>query len=209
MTVPALSDLKRRLREEMLARRRQAGDPQAAGARLAAHVLREVTFPPGVAIGGFWPIGEEIDIRPLLLALFAKGHPLYLPETPRRGLPLIFRRFTGEADLRPGRFGTRHPTGETGAPGIFFVPLLAFDASGHRLGYGAGYYDRTLAERAEALRIGCAFAAQEVASVPAGPHDLPLDAVATEAGLRIFLPERQECAFSFSAMWSGARAARQ
>lgn len=209
MSAEHLASAKARLREEALARRRRAGDPRAAGERLAAHVLAEVKLPKGVPIGGFWPIGEEIDIRPLLFALLEAGHPLYLPETPKRGLPLIFRRFQGEEDLRPGRFGTRHPGGEEGRPEIFLVPLLAFDARGRRLGYGAGYYDLTLARYPAALRLGCAFAAQEVPVVPAGPRDLPLDAVATEAGIRIFLPERQECAFSFSAMWSGAQAARR
>lgn len=200
---------KSRLRQEALAWRRTLGDPRAAGEALARHVLGEITLPKGVAIGAYWPIGEEIDIRPLIRALLDAGHPLYLPETPRRGHPLIFRRFTREADLRPGRFGTFHPEGEPGTPEIYFVPLLAFDHWGRRLGYGAGYYDLTLARTPRALRIGCAFSAQEVAEVPAGPHDLPLDAVATEAGIRMFLPERQECAYSFSAMWSGARAARR
>ena len=78
------------------------------------------------------------------------------------------------------RFGTLRPDGPEIVPDLLFVPLLAFDRRGRRLGYGGGYYDRTLAALPGAIAVGCAFAAQEMDEVPAGPHDIALDAVATE-----------------------------
>ncbi len=174
----ALLAAKREARARALARR--AGADRTCGAALAEIVLREIPLPAAAVVAGFWPIGDEIDIRPLLFALAERGHPIVLPETPRRGLPLIFRRWQPGAALLPGRFGTSHPDGPALAPEILFIPLLAFDRAGNRLGYGAGYYDRSLATLPGARRIGCAYAAQEMAHVPAGPFDAVLDAVATE-----------------------------
>lgn len=176
-----LAERKTAARIAMLARR-QAADP-ALGEPLAAHLLAEMPPPEGAVVAGFWPIGEEIDLRPLLLALHARGHPLVLPETPPRGLPLIFRRWTPGAPLRPGRFGTSHPEAAEARPDWVLVPLLAFDRAGRRLGYGAGYYDRTLAALPGVPRIGCAYAFQEMDAVPAGPYDVRLDGVATERGV--------------------------
>jgi 5-formyltetrahydrofolate cyclo-ligase len=178
---PALLAAKREARAQALERR--AGADPELGAALADAVLRAIPPPEGAVIAGFWPIGDEIDIRPLLAALAARGHPIVLPETPRRGLPLIFRRWRPGAALIAGRFRTSHPDGPVLAPDVLFIPLLAFDRAGNRLGYGAGYYDRSLAGLPGARRIGCAYAAQEMDSVPAGPHDAVLDAVATEAGV--------------------------
>ncbi len=161
---------------------RQGSDP-GLGVALAEAVLRDIPPPEGAVIAGFWPIGDEIDIRPLLLALAQRGHPIVLPETPRRGLPLIFRRWQPGAALIAGRFGTFHSDGAALAPEVLFIPLLAFDRAGRRLGYGAGYYDRSLATLPGARRIGCAYAAQEMDNVPAGPYDAVLDAVATERGV--------------------------
>ena len=85
--------------------------------------------------------------------------------------------------MRGERFGTMAPTGPIGVPDVVFVPLLAFDRAGWRLGYGGGYYDRTLAGLPAAIAIGCGFSAQEVDEVPAGNFDIRLHAVATEAGV--------------------------
>jgi 5-formyltetrahydrofolate cyclo-ligase len=158
-------------------------DPQAAGALMAGHVLRDAPPPAGAVVAGYWPLGSEIDPRPLLHALAARGHAIVLPVTPARGLPLTFRRWQPGDAMAAGRFGTACPTGAAMAPNWLLVPLLAFDPCGNRLGYGAGYYDRTLAGLPHAVALGCAFAAQQVARVAAGPLDVRLRAVATEAGI--------------------------
>jgi 5-formyltetrahydrofolate cyclo-ligase len=176
-----LIEAKRAARERALAAR-VAYDP-ACGAVLTSHVLREVAPPAGAVVSGFWPMGQEIDIRPLLHALHERGHPIVLPETPKRGNPLIFRLWHPDDVLVHERFGTMRPTGEARLPDFLLVPLLAFDRHGSRLGYGAGYYDRTLATLPGRFRLGVAYAAQELDEVPSGPYDARLDAVATERGV--------------------------
>ncbi|MBU6498673.1 MAG: 5-formyltetrahydrofolate cyclo-ligase [Rhodospirillales bacterium] len=176
-----IAELKRAARIRALAAR--AGCDPAWGRQLAANVLAELPPPPGVAVSGFWPLEGEIDIRPLLEALHARGHPVLLPETPPRGHPLIFRRWAPGIAMVRERFGTLRPDGPVGVPHTLFVPLLAFDRSGRRLGYGGGYYDRTLAALPGAYAIGCAFAAQELDAVPAVGYDARLDAIATERGV--------------------------
>jgi 5-formyltetrahydrofolate cyclo-ligase len=156
------------------------------GDRLAAYLLPAELILTDAVIGGFWPIQNEIDIRPLLVALHDRGHPLALPVTGRRGEGLVFRAWRPGEPLLPGAFGTSHPAGAIVTPDVLLIPLLAFDGQGHRLGYGGGFYDRTLAALPGALRIGCAFAAQEMDSLPVGPYDQRLHAVVTEAGLRHF-----------------------
>ncbi len=183
---PSLTDPKRTLRIAMLAAR-SACDP-ALGACLAAHLLEWLPANPAQAIAGFWPMGTEIDLRPLLHALASRGHRLLLPATPPRGQPLAFRRWRPGDALLPDRFGTVAPQGEPGVPDMLLVPLLAWDAAGNRLGYGGGYYDRTLAALPGRRAIGCAYAMQQVDRLPAGPHDVPLDAVATECGVTVFRP---------------------
>lgn len=176
-----LVEAKREARQRALAAR--AGSDPAWGARLAEQVLREHPPPAGAVVSGFWPLGEEIDIRPLLLALLERGHEIVLPVTPPRGQPLGFRLWRPGDPMETERFGTVRPTGPERTPDFLLVPLLAFDRQGHRLGYGAGYYDRTLARLQSAGRLGCAYAAQEMDAVPAGPHDVRLPAVATERGI--------------------------
>ena len=178
------SDPKQALRAAMLEARRGM-DPRL-GIRLAAHVLQDAFPSLGQAVAGYWPMGTEMDIRPLLNALHARGHPVLLPVTPPRGQPLSFRRWQPGDVLQPGRFGTSTPTGDSGTPDVLLVPLLAWDGRGHRLGYGGGYYDRTLAALPGRQTIGCAYGAQRVPEVHAAPHDVPLDAVATEEGVTVF-----------------------
>jgi 5-formyltetrahydrofolate cyclo-ligase len=150
---------------------------------LGAHVLASGLIAPGAAVSGFWPLPGEIDIRPLLDALRVRGYTVLLPETLKRGSPLIFRHWTPETAMIRERFGTLRPDGPVGTPDVLLVPLLAFDRRGHRLGYGGGFYDRTLAGLPGRLTIGCAFAAQELDAVPTDEYDAPLSAIATESGL--------------------------
>jgi 5-formyltetrahydrofolate cyclo-ligase len=106
-----------------------------------------------------------------------------LPVTPKRGGALTFRGWRPGDVMIPERFGTMRPIGEVLVPDMLLIPLLAFDATGGRLGYGGGFYDRTLTELPGRFRLGCAFAAQQVDAVPVGPYDIRLDAVATEDGI--------------------------
>jgi 5-formyltetrahydrofolate cyclo-ligase len=179
---PELADAKQAMRQRMLTAR-EAWDPAAAGLALTQHVLRAAKPPPGAVVSGFWPIGHEIDIRPLMLALHERGHPIVLPVTPKRGNPLSFQRWRPGDALQPERFGTFRPIGEPAVPEFLLVPLLAFDRRGHRLGYGAGFYDRTLSGLPGHYALGVAYATQEVPEVPAGPSDVALDAVATDSGV--------------------------
>ncbi len=181
LSVPDPLSAKKALRARMAALR--AGCDPALGGALAAGVLRFMPPPAGAIVAGFWPMGSEIDIRMLLGALHARGHRIALPETPARGNPLIFRLWHPGAPMLPERFGTARPGGEVLRPDWLFVPLLAFDRAGSRLGYGGGFYDRTLATLPGAMAVGCAYACQEVDAVPVTAHDVRLHAVATERGV--------------------------
>ncbi len=183
-SAPDIDSLKRAARAQALAAR-AACDP-ALGAELARHVLAEMAPPAGAAISGFWPMPGEIDILPLLTALHGRGHRILLPHTPKIGNPLIFRHWQPGAAMVRERFGTYRPTGEIGMPDWLFVPLVAFDTGGRRLGYGGGFYDRTLPLLPGAVAVGCAFAAQRLDAVPAAEYDAPLHAVATERGVTRF-----------------------
>jgi 5-formyltetrahydrofolate cyclo-ligase len=179
-----LSARKTAMRAEAIALR-NACDP-ALGAVMAKHVIHNCPPPPGAIVAGFWPLEHEIDIRPLLHALAAVSYDIVLPVTPERGKPLTFRKWNIDDALLTGRFGTKHTEGPEMTPDFILVPLLAFDAKGNRLGYGAGYYDRTLANLPNAFRLGCAFAAQEFDEIPVGPDDVTLHAIATEDGVKMY-----------------------
>ena len=177
------------LRREALARR----DAIAVETRAqAAMALRQVLARriEGAVVAAYWPIGGEIDPRPAMHDLRDRGIRIVLPVVVARGRPLIFREWRPGTALVPAGFGLSVPPPEAPAlsPDTLLVPLLAFDAAGRRLGYGGGYYDRTLAAlraRSTICAIGLAFAAQQVPRVPAGPDDAGLDAIATEAGFAL------------------------
>lgn len=178
---PELDALKRAARERAKAAR--AGCDPMLGTVLARHVLADFPPAPGAVVAGFWPMGDEIDVLPLLRALHARGHRIVLPVTPKRGFPLTFGEWRPGDALVPEPFGTMRPVGVELVPDFLLVPLLAFDRAGRRLGYGGGFYDRTLAGLPGAVAVGCAYAAQEVDEVPTGPYDFLLNAVATEHGV--------------------------
>ncbi|MGF1658249.1 MAG: 5-formyltetrahydrofolate cyclo-ligase [Rubrimonas sp.] len=188
---PTAADRKPALRAEALARRAEAQariGPDAA--RAACAHLRDLIGAPGGPVAGYLAIRSEIDPAPAMTALHEDGVSVCVPVVVARGAALVFRIWRpGGALVRDG-FGCAAPTdGAETTPRALIVPLLAFDRRGTRLGYGGGYYDRTLAAlRAQGpvRAIGFAFAAQEVASLPADPHDAPLDAVVTETGPILF-----------------------
>ena len=168
--------------------RAQAHDPGAA-----TELLRH--FPAarfrGAVIGGVWPIQSEIDPRPLMKALETQGHRLSLPCTPRTGKPLTFRAWRTDEKLKTGPHNTREPFPEKDEvfPDFVLVPLLAFTHDGMRLGYGGGFYDRTLErlrEKKQVFACGVAYAAQEAAILPTESHDARLDAMLTEKYFKDF-----------------------
>ncbi len=178
---------KRTLRELARVKRLAAATGSEAGERLREHFLANITLPPKAVVAGYWPMPEEIDVRPLMTYLHLSGHLLVLPVVMARDEPLIFRRWRPSQPLDPGIYGIPVPGAEApeATPGVLLVPLLAFDDEGRRLGYGAGYYDRTLAALGaggEILAIGAAYAVQRMDSIPEEASDQRLDWVVTEEG---------------------------
>jgi len=183
--------LKAKLREEAKARRACLRPEEASEKAIAVRdrVLAANLVPDGAVVSGFWPISDEFDPRPLMEALAARGHRLCLPVVVGKGRPLAFRVWAPGDPLERAGFGLSVPCWDAppAIPRFLIVPLLAFDRRGYRVGYGAGFYDRTIAElKAHVPRLyalGVGFALQEVPEVPALAHDQRLDAVATEAYL--------------------------
>ncbi len=182
-----------RVEESKIALRREATarrDALLADARnAAAEAIAARPFPlpmtPDVIVSGFMPLKTEINPLPLLRKLVGQGARLALPVIAGRGKPLIMRAWHFDDPLDRGQWGIREPTAEAPEiePDIVLVPLLAFDRAGQRIGYGAGYYDQTLAQlraRKTVAAVGIAFAAQEVPTVPSTPRDERLDLVLTE-----------------------------
>lgn len=178
---------KAELRTSALARRaRLSAAVRADASRLACERLR-----PFVSAGGivalFWPMRDEIDPRALIEDVLGAGGSIAMPVVDKRRM--FFRRFEGEHCLEAGVFGTSHPHAALPVvdPDTIVAPLAAFDRHGGRIGYGAGHYDRTIADltaRGKAFRLaGIAFAAQEVEKVPVEPHDIRLPLIATESEL--------------------------
>jgi len=184
--ITSLPDLDRRkaaLRAQALALR--AKQHPALGDMLGQHALASLNPVPGCAIAGVWPLPGEIDLRPLWHTLHQRGHTILLPQTPPRGQPLIFRVWHPRSTMKRERFGTERPDGPMAIPDLIFVPLLAFDKAGNRLGYGGGYYDRTLETYGDTPAVGFGYAALQVDNVPTGPHDRALKTIFTEHGVAV------------------------
>jgi len=183
--------MKAALRQEALKRRKAMHEAlrHEASARAARHFFESADLSPGALVGGYWPIRDELDVRLILGPLMDRGQPLALPVVVGPDLPLSFRRWQEGAALIEAGFGSLAPGPEAPVvvPDLLLVPVLGFDRLGTRLGYGGGYYDRTVAAMAVRPRlIGLAFQRQEFDQLPALQHDMRLDAVVTEAGFRTF-----------------------
>lgn len=155
----------------------------------AAHFFESVELGKSAVVAGYWPIRDEMDIKPVIARLMDSGQPVCLPVVLGEEQPLELRLWQDGAPLYEAGFGTLAPPEEAprAVPDVILMPLLGFDRLGTRLGYGGGYYDRTLASLPRRPRlIGFAFALQEVDHIPREAHDVPLDAIVTEEGVRNF-----------------------
>ena len=182
-----LIDDKRTLRSAMLAWRSglEEAERRVAADGLLATLRRERPIETPAVVSGFWPIKEEIDIRSLMIELSNQGCQLALPVVQGKGLPLVFRAWRPGDPLEAGVFGTLQPSAkrEVMEPDALIVPLLACDEEGWRLGYGGGFYDRTLAglRAKKTIRaVGVGFNDQLVPEVPHGPSDQRLDWLLTD-----------------------------
>ena len=177
---------KARLRQEALVLRDALpAAVRAAAAESVAVRPFPLKFERGSVVSGFSPMKSEINPVPLMRKLADAGAKLALPAIAGRGKPLIMRAWNFGEPLASGQWGIREPLPEAAevAPDILIVPLAAFDRAGHRIGYGAGYFDMTInALRAKkpVTAVGIAFAIQEISSVPATECDARLDLVLTE-----------------------------
>lgn len=167
--------------------RRAAAHAAAPGAarRVAAHALDVLSTLRDIeVVSGYLPVRRELDPLPAMMALFGLGYRVAVPVIEGSGQPLGFREWRPRVRTVPGAFGVAVPAeGATLEPDLLLVPMLAFDRRGHRLGYGGGFYDRTIAglrARRQVTALGVAFAAQEMPEVPDSAHDMRLDAVLTE-----------------------------
>jgi 5-formyltetrahydrofolate cyclo-ligase len=169
----------------LAARDALSGERRTAAAQAIARRGLPFEIVPGAIVAGYSPIRSEIDPVPLMRALASKGARLALPAVLARGKSLAFRAWSPDDRLMLGPLGILEPSPAAAelVPDIMLVPLAAFDAAGHRIGYGAGHYDYTLAHlrKTKAITaVGVAFAVQQIKAVPALPHDVALDFVLTE-----------------------------
>jgi 5-formyltetrahydrofolate cyclo-ligase len=178
-------DLKQQLRRAARETRKALAHDGFASA-IARHAP-DLPVTKGMIVGGYHALPEEADPAALMERLVELGCPIAFPRVAAKHQPLEFHRAPDGEVLAPGAFGIHEPLDSWPrvVPGLLLVPLLAFDARGHRLGYGGGFYDRTL-EKLAVPAIGIAYAGQEVASLPHEAHDRTLDMVLTEQGIRRF-----------------------
>ncbi|WP_424983699.1 5-formyltetrahydrofolate cyclo-ligase [Maritalea sp. S77] len=187
----AVDAVKAQLRKEAHARRRALSTAfRKEAAKAAAETfIAAVPVPYGQIISIYWAIRDELDCRPLLTHFMDDGHQVCLPVVMGQDQPLDMRLWSPTDPLVPSGFNTLAPpaTAQSVVPDIVVTPLLGFDPSGTRLGYGGGYYDRSLASWPQKpLLVGYAFGVQEFDHLPRDTHDVPLDMVVTENGVRRF-----------------------
>lgn len=180
---------RRALRREMVTRRSMLGEAEHAGlsARIVGHLLAALPVPRVVAF--CWPIKHEPDVRAIADSWAAQGAKAALPVVLAEGAALAFRLWTAATPLENDRYGIPTPTtGDFVQPDLILLPLNGFDAAGYRLGYGGGYFDRTLAALSpRPLAVGVGFEVNRLPTIRPERHDQRLDWIVTEAG--IFRPD--------------------
>lgn len=157
---------------------------EVAGVAITATLERVLADHPGALVGAYWPFKGEYDPRPLMRALHAGGMRLALPVVVGKAMPLIFRPWWPGAAMTLGIWNIPVPAeGDPVAPDLLLAPVVGFDSANYRLGYGGGYYDRTLAAATKRpLTIGVGFERSRIGTVHPQPHDIPLDRIVTERG---------------------------
>jgi 5-formyltetrahydrofolate cyclo-ligase len=189
--IDTVSDAKAQLRKQARARREELvrAYPDFA-AQLASHA-DALAVAPNTVVGAYVALPHEADPHVLLKQLVARGATLAFPRVHAKGQPLVFHHWKPGRELNKGAYGILEPGADwpVAHPRTLLVPLLAFDKTGHRLGYGGGFYDRTIAmlrSTGETRTIGIAYAGQEMDALPHDEHDIALNTVLTENGLRRF-----------------------
>lgn len=178
--------MKAELRKKLLALRAEAA--KAGQGAATDHLIAALAPFAGEVLAGYMPMRSEIDPLPAMAAHHAGGGAVAVPVIAARATPLSFHRWTPDARMIAGTFGAQVPEAtDPLTPRVLIVPLVGFDAQGGRLGYGGGFYDRTLQQlraRGPVTAIGFAYDAQECAELPQEPTDQPLDLIVTPSGLR-------------------------
>lgn len=165
------------------------GERAEAALAAAGHFFDGIALQASDVVAAYWRIRDELDCQPILIKLMDSNQSVVLPVVTGPGEPLDLRIWEQGASLYESGFGTLAPAelAPRAEPDIVIMPLLGFDSRGTRLGYGGGYYDRTLARMKKKPKlVGLAFAVQEFDRIPREAHDVPLDAIVTEAGVRHF-----------------------
>nr|WP_281261405.1 5-formyltetrahydrofolate cyclo-ligase [Celeribacter persicus] len=185
-----IQDVKAQMRRQAREVRDRAHARGMGAAEQASKLLLGFLTPHrGKVTAGYMPLGSEIDPRPAMTVLHGRG-PVAVPVVEAKAHPLRFDRWTPEFAMVEGAFGALIPErSEPVVPEVVIVPMLAFNRAGHRLGYGGGFYDRTLAmlrARGPVFAVGLVYAAQELPNLPVEPTDAPLDAIVTEREVLTF-----------------------
>ena len=177
---------RRHTREQLLARRQAltAAERERVRERVTAHLLNVAPAWPLACVGYYWPFKGEIDLHGLMGSLIERGATAALPVVVEKNAPMIFRAWAPGAPLARGIWDIPIPAdGPPVLPTVLLVPLLGFDGQGYRLGYGGGYYDRTLASLAvKPLTIGVGYADCRLDTIHPQPHDIPMDSLLTDEG---------------------------
>jgi 5-formyltetrahydrofolate cyclo-ligase len=185
---PNLAAWRKGMREELIARRMAVPAQTRRDWSLAISLMLMQSLPvrPGSVVGFCWPFKAEYDARPLMRLLRQRGARSALPVVVQQAQPLVFRHWEPGVRMKIGTLGIAYPDGtEQLEPDILLVPLVGFGRAGDRLGYGGGYFDRTLASmEPRPLSIGVGFELSRMETSFPQPHDVPLDAIVTEAGMR-------------------------
>jgi 5-formyltetrahydrofolate cyclo-ligase len=184
----AVADWRKAERERLLAARKAPSreDYVRWSESIELHLVDQLSRLTARVLGAYWPHRDEYDPMPLAAWHAGRDGEVALPAVVARGQPLEYRHWTPDTPMVPGRFSFGIPEPADGpavSPDLLLVPLLGFDAHGYRLGYGGGYFDRTLAACARRpATIGVGFEIGRMATIRPQPHDIPLDVIVTEAG---------------------------